>query len=90
VLTALSGDPFFPGGMSGFQIQANEFLVFEEGPSVDMTLQWATYRDASDQTSLSRLWGGIHPPADDIPGRIIGEQIGIDAYNLARQYFNGN
>lgn len=90
VLTALTGDPFFPGGMSGFQIQANEFLVFEEGPSVDMTLQWATYRDASDQTSLSRLWGGIHPPADDIPGRIIGEQIGLDAFSLARQYFNGN
>jgi hypothetical protein len=90
VLTALTGDPFFPGGMSGFQIPANEFLVFEEGPSVDMTLQWATYRDASDQTSLSRLWGGIHPPADDIPGRIIGEQIGIEAFNLARQYFSGN
>jgi hypothetical protein len=90
ILTALTGDPFFPGGMSGFEITANEFLVFEEGPSVDMTLQWATYRDASDQTSLSRLWGGIHPPVDDIPGRIIGEQIGIDAYDLARRYFNGN
>ena len=89
-LTALTGDPFFPGGMSGFEIRANEFLVFEEGPSVDMTLQWATYRDASDQTSLSRLWGGIHPPADDIPGRIIGERIGIDAFDLARRYFNGN
>ena len=90
VLTALTGDPFFPGGMSSFDIEANEFLVFEEGPSVDMTLQWATYRDASDQTSLSRLWGGIHPPADDIPGRVIGERVGIDAFNLARRYFNGN
>ena len=76
--------------MSSFEITANEFLVFEQGPSVDMILQWATYRDASDQTSLSRLWGGIHPPADDIPGRIIGEQIGIDAFARARQYFSGN
>ena len=66
----------------------NEFLVFEEGPSQDITLQWATYRDASDQTSLSRIWGGIHPPADDIPGRIIGEQIGIQAFELAETYFN--
>lgn len=90
VLSALTGDPFFPGGMSSFEITANEFLVFEQGPSVDMTLQWATYRDASDQTSLSRLWGGIHPPADDIPGRIIGEQIGLDAFARARQYFSGN
>ncbi len=90
VLTVLTGDPYFPGGMSSFEIVANDFLVFEEGPSVDMTLQWATYRDASDQTSLSRIWGGIHPPADDIPGRMIGERIGQDAVALALQYFAGN
>ena len=89
VMTALTGSAYFPGGMSGFEIRANEFLVFEDGPSVDMTLQWATYKDASDQTSLSRIWGGIHPPADDIPGRFIGEQIGPDAFALAVQYFNG-
>lgn len=75
--------------MSGFEIAANQFLVFENGPSVDMTLQWATYQDASDQCSLSRIWGGIHPPADDIPGRIIGEQIGTSAFALAESYFNG-
>ncbi|MCG8370272.1 MAG: vanadium-dependent haloperoxidase [Proteobacteria bacterium] len=89
VLTALTGSEYFPGGMSGFEIAANEFLVFEDGPSIDMTLQWATYRDASDQCSLSRIWGGIHPPADDIPGRLIGEQIGIHAFDLARDYFSG-
>ena len=87
VLTALTGDPFFPGGMSEFRIQANDFLVFERGPSVDMTLQWATYRDAADQCSLSRIWGGIHPPADDIPGRLIGERVGRDAVGLATSYF---
>jgi hypothetical protein len=90
VLTALTGSEFFPGGMSRFEIPANEFLVFEDGPSIDMTLQWATYRDASDQTSLSRIWGGIHPPADDIPGRIIGEVIGLEAFALAVQYFDGS
>ena len=54
-----------------------------------MTLQWATYRDAADQTSLSRIWGGIHPPADDIPGRLIGETVGQGAFAHARDYFNG-
>lgn len=90
ILTALTGSEYFPGGMSSFEITANEFLVFEDGPSVDMSLQWATYRDASDQCSLSRIWGGIHPPADDIPGRLIGEQIGLDAFSLASQYFDGS
>ena len=87
VLTQLTGDPFFPGGMGEFFAPQNEFLVFEDGPSMDITLQWATYRDASDQTSLSRIWGGIHPPADDIPGRLIGVEIAEDAFNLAETYF---
>ncbi len=89
VLTALTEDEFFPGGMSDFEIEANEFLVFEDGPSVNMTLQWATYRDASDQCSLSRIWGGIHPPADDIAGRLIGIEVGIDAFELAERHFSG-
>ena len=89
VMTLLTGDAFFPGGMGEFHTKKNEFLVFEEGPSVDMTLQWATYRDASDQTSLSRIWGGIHPPADDIPGRLIGEKVGIAAFLHAERYFLG-
>ena len=90
VMTLITGDEFFPGGMGEFVAKKDEFLVFEKGPSVDVKLQWATYRDASDQTSLSRIWGGIHPPADDIPGRLIGEQIGIDAYRFALPYFNSD
>ena len=88
ILTKLTGDAYFPGGLGEFVAKKNEFLVFEEGPSQDIVLQWATYRDASDQTSLSRIWGGIHPPADDIPGRFIGVEIAEDAFNLAEQYFN--
>ena len=87
VLTLITGSPFFPGGMGEFFCPKNEFLVFEDGPSVDVTLQWATYYDASDQTSLSRIWGGIHPPADDLPGRVMGDKIGKAAWALARNYF---
>lgn len=86
-MTLLTGDEFFPGGVGRFVAYKNEFLVFEEGPSVDVVLEWATYRDASDQCSLSRIWGGIHPPADDINGRLMGEQIGIHAFNFAVPYF---
>ena len=75
--------------MGEFHCEANEFLVFEDGPSQDITLQWATYVDASEQTSLSRIWGGIHPPVDDIPGRLIGLEIGHDAFALAERYFLG-
>jgi len=89
VLTALTGDPYFPGGMSSFEVKANDFLVFEEGPTVDMTLEWATYRDAADQCSLSRIWGGIHPPIDDMPGRLMGARVGPEAFEFARSYILG-
>ena len=87
VLTTLTGDAFFPAGIGIFNTVQNEFLVFEEGPTEDVTLEWATYRDASDQTSLSRIWGGIHPPADDIKGRLCGIEIADKVFNLAEQYF---
>ncbi|WP_299127237.1 FG-GAP-like repeat-containing protein [uncultured Winogradskyella sp.] len=88
LLTKITGSEFFPGGLGEFTAKANDFLVFEEGPSVDVVLQWATYRDASDQTSLSRIWGGIHPPADDIPGRFIGQVVAQDVFNFAVPYFS--
>lgn len=88
MMTLLTGSKYFPGGMGEFHAAQNEFLVFEEGPSVDVTLQWATYIDASDQCSLSRIWGGIHPPVDDVPGRLMGMEIGPQAFMHADSYFN--
>lgn len=89
VLTLLTGSEYFPGGMGEFHAPKNDFLVFEDGPSVDLVLQWATYQDASDQCSLSRIWGGIHPPADDILGRQIGMKIGPEAFEYATAFFEG-
>ncbi len=87
LLTQFTGSEYFPGGIGEFVAQANEFLVFEDGPSVDVVLQWATYYDAADESGASRIWGGIHPPADDIPGRIMGDIVGQRAFAHALQYF---
>jgi hypothetical protein len=89
VLTLLTGDEYFPGGMAEFIAKKDEFLVFEQGPSTDIKLQWATFKDAADQSGLSRIWGGIHPPIDDVPGRRIGIEVGQSAFDLAQLYFNG-
>ncbi|MFL2999616.1 MAG: T9SS type A sorting domain-containing protein [Cytophagales bacterium] len=87
ILEKITGSKFFPGGIGEFEISKNDFLVFENGPSVDMKLQWATYKDAADQCSLSRIWGGIHPYIDDIPGRKIGTEIGFDAFEYGKSLF---
>jgi hypothetical protein len=89
VLHQLTGSPYFPNGLGEFHAPRNEFLVFEEGPSVDMSLQYASYYDASDQTSLSRIWGSIHPPQDDLVSRHVGARIAVDAVAHALALFDG-
>jgi hypothetical protein len=89
LLMLITGDEYFPGGIAEFTAKENNFLVFEKGPSENLTLQWATYRDAADQTGLSRIWGGIHPPFDDIPGRLNGELIALESFSLANNYIQG-
>jgi hypothetical protein len=89
VLSAITGDSYFPGGISSFTAKAHEFLEFESGPEDDITLTWATYYDASDEAGISRLYGGIHVWADDLRGRIMGSDIGKAAYAKAKTYFNG-
>lgn len=49
--------------------------------------EWATYQDAADESSLSRIWGGIHPPFDDIPGRKIAIEVAADVFTKAETYF---
>ena len=89
VLTKITGSPYFPGGL--FQHEAPKgSLEFEYGPSKDLTLEWATYYDASDEAGLSRLWGGIHVTVDDLPGRVMGSKAGIAAYQLAKKYWDGS
>lgn len=89
VLTMFTGDEYFPGGIGTWPAPKDDFLFFEIGPSVEMELEWAKYYDAADESGLSRLYGGIHVPADDIPGRIMGSKIGKQAFLEAKQYFEG-
>lgn len=89
VLTAFTGDEYFPGGLSEWTTHAGD-LLHEEGPTQDVTLQWATYYDAADQAGISRLWMGIHIPADDFEGRKIGSECGLEAWALATRYYDGS
>ena len=89
VLTAMTGSEFFPGGLGEWTI-AKDSLEFEAGTENPVTLQWATYRDAADQAGISRLYGGIHVPADDFQGRIMGAEIGVSAWEKALEYFGAS
>jgi Domain of unknown function (DUF6851)/VCPO second helical-bundle domain len=89
VLTAFTGDPFFPGGLLEWRVPKGE-LKTEAGPAEDLTLQWATYYDAADAAGTSRLYMGIHISPDDFEGRRIGSKCGKDAWARAQRYFDGS
>jgi hypothetical protein len=88
VLTAITGSEYFPGGLSEWTIPAGSLEV-ESGPTQDVSLQWATYYDAADQAGVSRLYGGIHVPADDFGGRQMGSLCGKAAWTEAQRYYRG-
>jgi hypothetical protein len=87
VVTAFTGSKWFPNGLGTYTIT---HLINEAGPTQPVTLQWASYFDAADQVGLSRIWGGIHPPADDFGGRRVGSQVGTNAWALAQKFFDGS
>lgn len=89
ILTRMTGSEYFPGGLGEFHCPQDAYLVFEDGPSVDIVLQWARYHDAADQSALSRIWGGIHPGFDDLPSRRVGATVGVDAFHFAHRMFHG-
>jgi hypothetical protein len=88
VMVKFTGSEWFPGGLSEWDVKADELKV-EKGPSADIVLQWGTYYDAADQAGQSRLYGGIHVEADDFTGRVIGSQCGLAAWALAQRYYSG-
>ena len=88
VLAAFTGSPYFPGGLASYRTEAGA-LLFEHGPTASISLEWATYFDASDQAGQSRLFGGIHIEADDFIGRMLGSACGKAAWQLAQMYFAG-
>ena len=88
-LTVLTGSPYFPGGYETYTIPKG-WLKFEDGPSEDVVLNWSRFADLADQAGESRIWGGIHPPIDDCPGRISGEKVGKRAVARIVALLEGN
>jgi len=88
VLTGFTGSEYLPGGIDEWTTKAGSLKV-EAGPAHDVTLQWATYYDAADLAGISRLYGGIHIPADDLTGREIGSECGKGAWARAQDYYSG-
>ncbi|MBI3777400.1 MAG: vanadium-dependent haloperoxidase, partial [Gammaproteobacteria bacterium] len=90
VLTAITGSEFFPGGLGVFSFPQDTALRNEKGPTATVELRYATYFDAADGAGLSRIYGGIHPPIDNLGGRRVGAMTGKGVWEAAHKYFDGS
>jgi len=90
VMSEFTGSDYFPGGLHEFVAAENDYLKFEEGPSEELRLQWASFFDASDEAGQSRLWGGIHVWPDDKMGRLAGAAAGEKVAEKAKMITQGN
>ena len=89
IMTLVTASERFPEGTGEWTVPAGS-LKFDEGPSTDVTLQWTTFHDAADEAGLSRIYGGIHVPADDVPGRELGIAVAQQAWARAAELFATN
>jgi hypothetical protein len=54
-----------------------------------VTLDYPTYNSAAKACGISRIWGGIHWPADDQHGQELGRKVGENAWDRAQQFILG-
>jgi uncharacterized protein DUF6851/vanadium-dependent haloperoxidase-like protein len=59
-------------------------------PAHDVTLSWATFRDAADQAGISRRYGGIHFEQGDLDARATGRLVAMRCWDRARTLFSGD
>ncbi|GAA3961401.1 vanadium-dependent haloperoxidase [Allohahella marinimesophila] len=105
VLTRFTGSPTFYDGttvtvqdingddkpdMLGQFVVGVNTLVYDSGPSEELVLRWPTFKDAANEASRSRIYGGIHIQDGDLRARVMGEQIGTKAYELAERFWTGD
>jgi len=87
-MTEFTGSRYFPDGHFEFSMPIG-WSNFEVSPSEQITLTWVSYYDAADEAGISRVFGGIHPRADDLPGRLSGSKVGQRAIRRALAMYDG-
>jgi hypothetical protein len=54
-----------------------------------ITLSYPTFEAAAEASGISRIWGGVHWPADNERGQELGRKVGENAWQRAQQFVLG-
>jgi hypothetical protein len=78
------------GAFGASHVQPVHSMAIEpELPTTELTLRWATFRDAAEQAGMSRVCGGIHFDSANTAGQALGRKVGAQAFAAARSLWQG-
>jgi hypothetical protein len=70
-------------------VSVHHLFVEQRELTPSVHLFYPTFASAAEASGMSRIWGGIHWPADNEQGQILGRKIGENAWARAQQFFLG-
>ncbi len=84
VMQLVTGKPDF-----NFHIAVRRLYVEQRELAQPMTLSYPTFVAAAEASGISRIWGGVHWPADNERGQELGREVGENAWQRAQQFVLG-
>ncbi|QYF92505.1 vanadium-dependent haloperoxidase [Massilia sp. PAMC28688] len=86
ILRRFTGSDSFRHGVT---IAARSLVTEPAAPAADVHLFWDTFTTAACEAGQSRIYAGIHFPAADRDGRVLGQRVGELVWEKAEAYWLG-
>jgi membrane-associated phospholipid phosphatase len=84
VMELATGKPDF-----NFRKTVRHLYVEQRELAQSVTLSYPTFASAAEASGLSRIWAGVHWPADNERGQELGRKVGENVWQRAQQFILG-
>jgi hypothetical protein len=84
VMELVTGKPDF-----NFHVTVRRLYVEQRELAQPVALSYPTFEAAAEASGISRIWGGVHWPADNEHGLELGRKVGENAWRRAEQFLLG-
>lgn len=72
-----------------FKVTVRRLYVEQRELAAPVTLSYPTFAATAEASGISRIWAGIHWPADNERGQQLGREIGENVWRRAEQFVHG-
>jgi PAP2 superfamily len=72
-----------------FRTTVRHLYVEQRELAQPVTLDYPTFASAAEASGMSRIWAGVHWPADNEQGQELGRRVGENAWQRAQQFVLG-